>query len=170
MPRLPTMRVIGSQFISTRFPFLPGASLVGAVIVLISIAPLDSLVASGVVSRGQFRAGMAPFRFFVDGRLGHAAQGANGAAIGADRGARYLCARRLIHEGHEFVGEAGHGTAYADAADVGAAADSGHPSALRDVAIHHRAPAPQFHNAFRGAVHFGEVALFVITRTIATFV
>src|SRR5580700_1561182 len=35
MPRLPTMRVIGSQFISTRFPFLPGTSFVGAVIVLI---------------------------------------------------------------------------------------------------------------------------------------
>src|SRR6202044_3131336 len=35
MPRLPTMRVIGSQFISTRFPFLLGTSLVGAVIVLI---------------------------------------------------------------------------------------------------------------------------------------
>src|ERR1700735_1201825 len=35
MPRLPTIRVIGSQFISTRFPFLPGISFVGAVIVLI---------------------------------------------------------------------------------------------------------------------------------------
>src|SRR5208282_6647286 len=35
MPRLPTIRVIGSQFISTRFPFLLGTSLAGAVIVLI---------------------------------------------------------------------------------------------------------------------------------------
>src|SRR6202035_5677740 len=35
MPRLPTIRVIGSQFISTRFPFLLGMSLVGAVMVLI---------------------------------------------------------------------------------------------------------------------------------------
>src|ERR1700689_1358198 len=35
MPRLPTMRVIGSQFISTRFPFLLGMSFVGAVMVLI---------------------------------------------------------------------------------------------------------------------------------------
>src|ERR1700722_8618074 len=35
MPRLPTIRVIGSQFISTRFPFLLGTSFVGAVIVLI---------------------------------------------------------------------------------------------------------------------------------------
>src|SRR5271170_6564464 len=35
MPRLPTIRVIGSQFISTRFFDLLGTSLVGAVIVLI---------------------------------------------------------------------------------------------------------------------------------------
>jgi hypothetical protein len=36
MPRLPTIRVIGSQFISTRFfPFV-ATSLVGAVIVLMS--------------------------------------------------------------------------------------------------------------------------------------
>src|ERR1700728_3662918 len=35
IPRLPTMRVIGSQFISTRFLDLLGTSLVGAVIVLI---------------------------------------------------------------------------------------------------------------------------------------
>src|ERR1700675_2521572 len=35
MPRLPTIRVIGSQFISTRFPFSLGTSFVGAVMVLI---------------------------------------------------------------------------------------------------------------------------------------
>src|ERR1700747_2581674 len=35
MPRLPTIRVIGSQFISTTFFDLEGTSLVGAVIVLI---------------------------------------------------------------------------------------------------------------------------------------
>src|ERR1700730_17058068 len=34
-PRLPTIRVIGSQFISTRFRFLLETSLVGAVTVLI---------------------------------------------------------------------------------------------------------------------------------------
>src|SRR6185295_19514143 len=39
MPRLPTMRVIGSQFISTRLRDLLGTSWVGAVIVLIVIAP-----------------------------------------------------------------------------------------------------------------------------------
>src|ERR1700740_2598717 len=39
MPRLPTIRVIGSQFISTTFFDLEGTSLVGAVTVLIPIAP-----------------------------------------------------------------------------------------------------------------------------------
>src|ERR1700751_6350537 len=39
MPRLPTIRVIGSHFISTTFFDLEGTSLVGAVIVLIPIAP-----------------------------------------------------------------------------------------------------------------------------------
>src|ERR1700685_4497993 len=34
IPRLPTIRVIGSQFISTRFRFLLDESFVGAVIVL----------------------------------------------------------------------------------------------------------------------------------------
>src|SRR3984893_15813586 len=39
MPRLPTMRVIGSQFISTSFFDLLGISLVGAVMVPMMIAP-----------------------------------------------------------------------------------------------------------------------------------
>src|ERR1700760_2856491 len=43
MPRLPTMRVIGSQFISTRFLLLLATSLVGAVTVLIPIAPLSRI-------------------------------------------------------------------------------------------------------------------------------
>src|SRR5580692_2598223 len=44
IPRLPTMRVIGSQFISTRFFGLLGTFEVGAVIVLILIAPLLLLI------------------------------------------------------------------------------------------------------------------------------
>src|ERR1700730_10857314 len=49
MPRLPTIRVMGSQFISTRFPFLPGTSFVGAVIVLmrsllLEISQLNALL------------------------------------------------------------------------------------------------------------------------------
>src|SRR5271154_1636754 len=51
MPRLPTIRVIGSQFISTRFFDLLGTSFVGAVIVLIVIAPYDLSALSKILSR-----------------------------------------------------------------------------------------------------------------------
>src|SRR6476646_4619291 len=51
MPRLPTIRVIGSQFISTRFPFFPGTSFVGAVMVLIR-SLLSGLVGPWVVPGG----------------------------------------------------------------------------------------------------------------------
>src|SRR5258708_3016026 len=93
MPRLPTMRVIGSQFISTRFLELLGTSLVGAVIVLIGnrfftfsvdLVSGSHLIRSWVESGGQFSTRMSPFWFFVDGGLRHGAQGANCAAIGAN--------------------------------------------------------------------------------------
>src|SRR5271156_89098 len=152
MPRLPTMRVIGSQFISTRFFDLLGTSLVGAVIVLIDRSLCFVLrqwasIRSWMVAGGQFSARMTPLWFLVDGGLGHVAQGANGAAVGADGCAGNLCTRRLIHKGHEFVGETGHGAADADAANVGATADSGHPPAFGHIAVHHRAPASQLHDA-----------------------
>src|SRR5580693_8629859 len=84
MPRLPTMRVIGSQFISTRFPFLPETSFVGAVMVLIRSLLNALSVSSWMVSGGQFSARMAPLGFFVNGGLSHRAQGTNRATIGAD--------------------------------------------------------------------------------------
>src|SRR5271155_2992778 len=78
MPRLPTMRVIGSQFISTRFFDLLGTSLVGAVIVLIdrsfvlsvdlsTVFYVASSVRSRMVSRGQLSPWMTPLGFFVGG-------------------------------------------------------------------------------------------------------
>src|SRR5580700_11401924 len=179
MPRLPTIRVIGSQFISTRFFDLLGTSLVGAVIVLIrsllwllglSSGPSVALsVRSGVVSGGEFSARMTPLRFFVDGVLGQGPQGANSASIGANSCTGNLCPGRLIHEGHELVGESRHGAADADAAHMGAAADSGHPAAFGHVAVHYRTPASQLHDALWGTVHFGEVALLVVPGTIAAF-
>src|ERR1700752_4909670 len=113
---------------------------------------------------------MAPFGFFVDSILGYRSQSTNCAAISADRSARHMSAGRLIHERHEFVREAGHGTANTNAADVGPPANSRHPPAFRNVAVDHRTPASQLHNAFRGAVRFGEVALLVVAGSVATFV
>src|ERR1700690_4085007 len=106
MPRLPTIRVIGSQFISTRFPFLPGISFVGAVIVLIrsllfvfsvEISQLTlNLIRSWMVPGAQFRARMTPLGLFVDGGLSHGAQGANRAAIGSNGGGGGLPPQWLI--------------------------------------------------------------------------
>src|SRR5690242_1177021 len=173
MPRLPTMRVIGSQFISTRFPFLPETSFVGAVMVLIRslLMPCHALlVSSWMVSGGQFRAPMTPLRLFVDGTLGYRAQGANGTAVSAHGCTGDPCSRRLIHKRHELIWEAGHGAADADAAHVGTAPDSGHPAAFGNVAVHHRPPASQLHNALWGSVHFGEIALLVVAGSITALV
>src|SRR5579864_6612251 len=167
MPRLPTMRVIGSQFISTRFRFLEGTSWVGAAMVL--IRSLLS-VGSGVIAGGEFGPRMPPFRFLVDSSLGQTAECANSAAIGACRSAGNLGARRLIHERHELVRESWHGAPDANAADVGTAADTGHPSAFGYIAVDHWSPTSQLHDALGRAVHFGEVALLVVAGTIAALV
>src|SRR5271167_625207 len=79
-----------------------------------------------------------------------------------------MCPRRFIHERHELVGEPRHRTPNADAADVGATANSGHPSALGNVAVHHRSPASEFHNALGGAVDLREIALLVVAGPVAT--
>src|SRR5271154_560702 len=82
IPRLPTIRVIGSQFISTSLRVFPGASDVGAVMVLISQIPFSfDLVSSRMVASGQFRPRMPPLRFFVDRIVGDGAQRSNSTAI-----------------------------------------------------------------------------------------
>ena len=71
--------------------------------------------------------------------------------------------------GMNLSGKSRHGTADTDPADVWTAADSRHPSAFRDVAIHDRSPASELHDALRRAVYFGEIALLVVAGPIASF-
>ena len=52
-----------------------------------------------------------------------------------------------VHEGQEVVGEARHRAGDADAADVGAAADTVHPAARRDVALGDRPRAADLRQA-----------------------
>src|SRR5882757_6471135 len=115
MPRLPTILVIGSQFISTKFPELAASSL--CVVVIVAIAAPFSLVGSGLIASCEFASGMPPLRFLVDGTVRHGTEAANSHSIGADCSTRELRPRWLIHEGHEFIGEAGHRAADADAAN-----------------------------------------------------
>src|SRR5580698_10511548 len=152
MPRLPTILVIGSQFISTRFPFFWGVCTFGAVMVLIE--GYLSLLSErpGPIAGGQLGARMPPLGFLVHGVVGECAETADRLPVNSNAGSGHFRARRLIHERHEFVGEPGHGAADADSAHVGTAADAGHPSAFGHVAIDDGAPASQLHDALGRSV------------------
>lgn len=58
----------------------------------------------------------------------------------------------------------------ADAADVGAAADAGHPAALGHVAVDDRIPAASPDQAFGRVVVRGEAGLLVVRATVAALV
>src|ERR1700712_3548513 len=164
MPRLPTIRVIGSHDMSTRVlgSFLAcwGA---GTVVVIEFCLSLASRHLPGALrSCGQFLARMPPTRLFVQSASGDVAQIADHRPVEARRGGRDLAARWLVHERHELVGEARHRAPDADAAHVRAAADAVDPAALRHVALDDRTPASELHDAFRRAVLSREITLLVI--------
>src|SRR5208283_1166714 len=122
IPRLPTIRVIGSQFISTSFLAPVGVPFVVDVTVPMISAPF-LLVRPGSIPSGQFRASVPPFRFLVYGLVGKRPQRSDRLAVHRDACGRDLRARWLIHERHELVREAWHRAPDADSADVGAAAE-----------------------------------------------
>src|SRR5919198_1273894 len=167
MPRLPTIRVIGSQAISTR------PSPLVCRVVVIAHAPVSGLdVRSPLrpVAGAQLLAGPAPLRLLVHRPGGDAAQRPDDAAVQPARRRGDAAAGRLVHERHELVGEPRHGAGDADAADVGAAADAVDPAALGHVALDHRPPAAELHQALGGAVLGGEVALLVVAGPVAALV
>src|ERR1700683_1313452 len=179
MPRLPTMRVIGSHDISLMSGAL-AAGLGGAAVwvsgtsIVVAIWGLLRISDVGVVLRfvtgGQPRIRMPPLGFLVQSMLGDIAESLDDGSVGFAHGARDERAGRRIHEGHEFIRESRHGAADADSADVGTYADPPHPSALGHVAVHHRTPAAEFDQAFGLTIFRGEFALLVITAAIAAFV
>src|SRR3954454_23220361 len=120
MPRLPTMRVIGSHAMST---MRPASGLMGSRVAAIALPP------ARLVARVEMRALVPPLGFLVDGLVGDAAQPPHGAAVDADQVRADPAAGRRVHERHKFVGKARNRAADADAADVRAPADSGHPAA-----------------------------------------
>src|SRR3954447_7464439 len=164
MPRLPTIRVIGSQAMSTS---LPASGLISSRVAMLSallVAP-----ARGVAG-GELVAVVPPLRLLVDRLVRDAPQLADRRAVHAGDQRRHRAARRLVHERHELVGEARHRAADADAADVRAAADPGHPAALGNVAVDDGAPAADLHEALGRVVVVGEVALLVVARAVAALV
>src|SRR5271156_205463 len=163
MPRLPTIRVIGSQVISVSSA---------------SPAPVDGGYSSEVivcsprllVAGTEFGALRAPLRFLVQRLGGEAPEAAYDRAVHAAGGRRDRRARRLIHERHELVREAGHRAGDADAAHIRAAAHAVDPAPLGHVAFHHRTPAAELDQALGRAVLAGEVALLVVPGPVAALV
>src|SRR5688572_2644248 len=102
IPRLPTMRVIGSHDIC----IMSGVCLAGIAVAFRRLW-LDA----------------APFRLRVQRDAGEAPQRADHRAVGRDRRGGHVRSRRLVHEAHELVRESRHRAADADTADVGATAD-----------------------------------------------
>src|ERR1700677_907837 len=105
---------------------------------------------------------MPPTWLFIERALGKLAQSANRFSIGGDCARGKQGARGLVHEGHEFVGKAGHGAADTDAANIGAPAYAGHPATFANVTLDHRSPAAQFHGALDVAVLSREFGLLVV--------
>src|SRR5947209_19974468 len=161
MPRLPTILVIGSQVISVSGDCSAAWDSFSTVVIR-----SPRLLVAGA----EFGAVPAPLRFLVHGLGREAAQAADHRPVHAAGGGGHGRARRLVHERHELVGEAGHRAGDADAADVRAAAHAVDPAALGNIALDHRAPAAEFDQAFRRAVLDGEVALLVVASTITALV
>src|SRR5207248_3999712 len=157
MPRLPTIRVIGSHVISTMLPFVLVVAIVRRL-----LSPRRP------VPGRQLATLLPPLRLLVEGLAGDGAQRPDDVAVQTAGGGGDLRTGRLVHEGHELVGEAGHGAPDADPPDVRAAADAIDPSPLGDVALHHRPPTPQLHQALGRSVLRGELALLVVAGPVAS--
>src|ERR1700758_1636940 len=97
MPRLPTIRVIGSQFISTS-PLLSVLNAVAMFALLLGRRPLVEIRRSvrsptRLVASGERAARPSPLRLLVDGRIGEAAQRSHDAADETGGARRHLRAR-----------------------------------------------------------------------------
>src|SRR5690242_10434381 len=118
MPRLPTIRVIGSHDISTSFPGTLGAARCGSVTVaMLSLLSryLAGPVGCWVIAGGQLAAAVPPLRLLVDRGVGEPPELADELPVQAGELRGDHAAGGLVHEGHELVGEAGHGAGDADA-------------------------------------------------------
>src|SRR5689334_6933445 len=100
MPRLPTIRVIGSQAISMRSACLAWVASFSVAVIVRSPRLL--------VAGAELGALGAPGRLLVGRALGEAAQRADDGAVHTAGGAGHAGTGRLVHERHELVGKARH--------------------------------------------------------------
>src|SRR5215470_8183519 len=161
MPRLPTIRVIGSQAISTK-P-VSSAVVMAQLLYFPSARGTAGAWSPGLlVARQELVALLAPLRLLVGGLRGEAAKSADHGSVHGARRRGDLRSRRLVHERHELVREARHGAGDADAAHVRAAAHAVDPAALGHVALDHGSPAAQLDQALGRAVLARKVTLLVV--------
>src|SRR5262249_8309948 len=112
------------------------------------VAAWPCRMSPGLLEAGEeLIAFLAPLGLLVGGLGGEPAESADDGAVHAARGRRDLGPRWLVHERHELAREAGHGARDADAAHVGAAAHAVDPAPLGHVALDHRPPAAELHQA-----------------------
>src|ERR1700761_5254712 len=171
MPRLPTIRVIGSQDISLTTTFCPVSTAMSSLQSHAAVAVNGGRLSPPLlIAGGQCVATTPPLRFDVEVGLDVAlAEESDDRAVGELHDVRgHAAPSILVHERHVLVGEPGHRAGHADAADIGAAADAVDPAAHRHVALDHRSLAPQLDQApVIGAVFGGEVTLLGKPGTVA---
>src|SRR5438045_1843276 len=114
MPRLPMIRVTGSQAISTSF--LSGRASLSAVIDLLLFA--RSVRPAWVVSAGERRVVVMPLRLFVRRRVRDSAKTPNEFSVRSNQRRRHGRTGRLVHERLELVRKPRHRAPDADAAHV----------------------------------------------------
>src|ERR1700757_3538770 len=113
MPRLPTIRVIGSQFISTRLRFfLSTSDIVSGKVAMevsfrfcdcpvqISGASCSFLISSRTIASSQLPPWTTPLRFFVHSRVGDTAHRADETAIRPNDVAGKLGPWWFVHKRH----------------------------------------------------------------------
>src|ERR1700743_624676 len=103
MPRLPMIRGIGSQSISTSSPVAWGATAwrVLGMRLLLRWLTLAAGQVARVVSAGERGAVVPPFRLAVGGGVGDPAQAADELAVGLNEDRGQAAAWRRVHERHE---------------------------------------------------------------------
>src|SRR5580693_10062590 len=99
MPRLPTIRVMGSQAISVSWLLSVPVPVSFSTVVIVSPRLL--------VAGAEFRALRAPPRFLVRRAGGEAAQAADHRAVHAAGGRGHRRARRLVMKGMNLSGKPG---------------------------------------------------------------
>src|SRR4029079_9180014 len=149
MPRLPTMRVIGSQAISTSWVFSVSVcrDWVAVISGLLTRAAGSAFSPAPLVAGLQLTALDPPAGLGVDRLERDAPQLADDLPVRAAGRAGDLAAGRGVHERHELVRETAHRASDAAPADVRAAAHAVDPPPLGHIALHDRAPAAQLHQA-----------------------